>query len=311
MLTTIIKNLQQISNGHLQLSPRNILRPFIQRHRQRPLHLLRLPFSTNSLLLHGFPSSSTQFRNLIPLLSQRYHILAPDLPGFGLTTVPEDFAYTFDNLAAVTSAWIAALALPSFALYIFDYGAPVGLRIALQRPDKVKAIISQNGNAYDEGFGKDFWAPIFALWESSNAEPNREMLQDNILTLPTTKFQYVAGVPTADLPWIDPALTYHHDYLSNLTGEANAKHQLDLFYDYRNNVKQYPQFQEYFRKSQVPILAVWGKGDPAFVPAGADAFKKDSPGATIRFVDAGHFALETKAGEIAGLMLSWLSKIEF
>ncbi|KAL7004399.1 hypothetical protein EMMF5_006018, partial [Cystobasidiomycetes sp. EMM_F5] len=203
------------------------------------------------LLLHGFPSSSTQFRNLIPLLSDAYHILAPDLPGFGLTTYPTDMAFTFDNLAAAISAYLDALRISSFSMYIFDYGAPTGLRVALQRPQAVKAIISQNGNAYEAGFGKDFWKLIFDLWESGNAQKERDTVRDNVLTLNTTRYQYEAGVPPSDIPLIDPALTYYSDYNANIAGRDNQERQLDLFYDYRTNPKElYPKVHEYLKKSQ-------------------------------------------------------------
>ncbi|KAF2173790.1 hypothetical protein M409DRAFT_62047 [Zasmidium cellare ATCC 36951] len=263
------------------------------------------------LLLHGFASSSYQYREFIPLLSDSYHVLAPDIPGFGLTTVPDNFNYTFDNLAAVITAWILALNLSPFALYIFDYGAPVGLRFAIQHPDKIKAIISQNGNAYNEGFGQPFWQPVFNLWNSSNAEAEREVIRNSVLTLETTKYQYTEGVPEADYPLLNPS-AWTFDYLQNIAGENNTEHQVDLFYDYRTNPgTYYPKFHEYFRNSKVPILAVWGKGDPAFIPPGAEAFKQDSPDAVVRFVDSGHFALETKRWEIARIMRGWLTSIGY
>lgn len=264
------------------------------------------------VLLHGFPSSSYQYREFMLLLADSYHVVAPDLPGFGLTTVSEDFEYTFDNLAAVISAWLSQVGISSFAIYIFDYGAPVGLRIATQhaREGNVKAIITQNGNAYKEGFGSDFWKPIFSLWESSNSPSDREYLTKNVLTLATTKFQYTEGTPKEDLPLLNP-LSWHYDYLQNIAGEKNVAHQLDLFFDYRKNVERYPTFQKYFRESQVPILAIWGKGDPAFIPPGAEAFRKDSPNAVVKFVDAGHFALETKRWDIAKTALEWLQHIGY
>ena len=261
------------------------------------------------LLLHGFPSSSSQFRNLIPLLSQSYHILAPDLPGFGLTTYPSDYVFTFDNLALTISAFLTALTINSYAIYIFDYGAPVGLRLALANPSSIKAIVTQNGNAYNEGFGHPFWDPIEALWADPSPQ-NYEALRTGILTLDTTIYQYKAGVPSADLPLINPA-AYTYDYLLNIQTPADQDRQLALFYDYRTNVAKYPDFHAYFRESQVPLLAVWGKGDPAFVPAGAEAFKKDLPRAEVKFVDAGHFALETKVGEIAETILRFLKKIGY
>lgn len=267
------------------------------------------PHLPTLLLLHGFPSSSSQFRHLIPLLSPTHHIIAPDLPGFGLTTVAPDYAYTFDNLALTIRAFLTALAITSYALYIFDYGAPVGLRLALANPAGVKAIISQNGNAYVEGFGHPFWDPIERLWADPSPE-NYATVRAAVLTLPATKYQYEAGVPAGDLPLIDPA-AWTYDYLANVQTPEDQERQLALFYDYRNNVARYPEFQAYFRETQVPLLAVWGRGDPAFVPAGAEAFRRDLPGAEVRFVDAGHFALETKVGEIAGEVVRFLEGVGF
>ena len=261
------------------------------------------------LLLHGFPSSSNQFRNLIPLLSSTYHVIAPDLPGFGLTTYPSDYVFTFDNLALTIGAFLTALNIKSYAVYIFDYGAPVGLRLALANPPSVKAIISQNGNAYVEGLGHPFWDPIETLWADPSPQ-NRETVRAGILNLPVTKFQYEAGVPSSDLPLIDPA-AYTYDFLINVQTPADQDRQLALFYDYRTNVARYPDFQAYFRESQVPLLAIWGKGDPAFVPAGANAFKRDLPKAEVKFLDAGHFALETKVKEIAAQTLEFLKGLGY
>lgn len=260
------------------------------------------------LLLHGFPSDISQFRDLIPMLSNDYHVLAPDLPGFGLTTYPEDFVFTFDNLARAIRAWLTALKINSYAMYIFDYGAPVGLRLALEKPDEVKSIIAQNGNAYDAGFGHPFWDPIEVLWASENGQAARDQLRSTVLTLEITNYQYTAGVPDDDKSLInmDQPRT---DYLANIAGKKNQENQLDLFYDYRTNKAMYPKFHEYFRKSQVPLLAVWGKGDPAFIPPGAEAYKKDLPNAEVHFVDSGHFALETKRWEIAAVMLNFWKKI--
>ena len=261
------------------------------------------------LLLHGFPSSSNQFRNLVPLLSTTYHVLAPDLPGFGLTTYPSDYAFTFDNLSLTISAFLTALNIISYAMYIFDYGAPVGLRLALANPSSIKAIISQNGNAYVEGLGHPFWDPIEALWADPSPQ-NYEIVRKGVLTLEATVYQYTTGVPSDDLPLVNPA-AYTYDYLKNLQTPADQDRQLALFYDYRTNVAKYPAFQAYFRESQVPLLAVWGKNDPAFVPAGAEAFKRDLPRAEVRFVDAGHFALETKVEEIAEETLKFLKRIGY
>lgn len=235
------------------------------------------------LLLMGFPSSSTQYRNFIPLMADDYHILAPDLPGFGLTKVPAGFTYTFDNLALVISAWLKQLGVSSYASYIFDYGAPVGFRLALENPGAVKAMISQNGNAYTEGLGADFWAPIMKLWKEQNSPDVREMLRAAAFTQDSVNFQYYTGVPERDRALVDPQQP-RGDYVQNLTGKENQDRQLDLFYDYRTNVAAYPTWQSYLRESQVPLLAVWGKGDPCFVPAGAEAFKRDVKGAEVHFV---------------------------
>ncbi|KAK3674570.1 hypothetical protein LTR78_005656 [Recurvomyces mirabilis] len=262
------------------------------------------------VLLHGFPSSSTQYRDFIPLMADKYHILAPDLPGFGLTKVPSNFQYTFDNITTVISAWLMALGVTSYAPYLFDYGAPVGFRLALENPAAVKAIITQNGNAYDAGFGQDFWKPIFDLWNTSNSQEVREVLRENILTQATTNYQYYQGVPEQDRALVDPEQPVR-DYLQNLAGEANQEHQLDLFYDYRTNPEMYPKWHEYMRHSQVPLLAVWGKGDPAFIPAGAEAYKKDLPRAQVHLLEAGHFALETKRWEIAELCRKFLAQVQF
>ena len=262
------------------------------------------------LLLHGFPSDSSQFRDLIPLLATFYHVLAPDFPGFGLTTYAEDFVFTFDNIALATSAWLTALQITSFAVYIFDYGAPVGLRLALERPEQLKAIISQNGNAYEEGFGHPFWDPIEALWNSNNSQAARDNLRDNALTLELTNWQYTNGVPHEDQKLVNP-FQPRTDYLLNLVGKKNQENQLDLFYDYRTYKALYPKVHAYFRERQIPLLAIWGKNDPIFVPPGAEAFKKDLPRAEVRFVDAGHFALETRRGEIAQAMLGFLKQVKF
>lgn len=260
------------------------------------------------LLLHGFPSSSTQYRDLAPLLAHKYHIVAPDLPGFGLTTAPPDFNYTFDNLAEVVAGFLAALQISSYAMYVFDYGAPVGWRLAPHNPAAITAIISQNGNAYEEGFDQAFWQPITELWKTNNSVPAREWLRENYLTLAATKQQYTAGFPEPDLPLINPS-DWTLDFLQNELGPENQDRQIDLFYDYRRNVEGYPALHEYFRESQVPLLAIWGEKDPIFLPPGAKAFERDLPNAVIKFVDAGHFALQTKRWEIAGEILDFLGKV--
>ena len=261
------------------------------------------------LLLHGFPSSSNQFPNLIPLLSTTYHVLAADLPGFGLTTFPPEYDFTFDHLALTISAFLTAINIGTYAMYIFDYGAPVGLRLALSNPSSIKAIISQNGNAYVEGLGHPFWDPIEALWADPSPH-NYEIVRNGVLTLEATVYQYTSGVPSDDLALVNPA-AYTYDYLKNVQTPADQDRQLALFYDYRNNVAMYPAFQAYFRESQVPLLAVWGKNDPAFVPAGAEAFKRDLPRAEVKFVDTGHFALETRLEDIAEDTLQFLKRIGY
>jgi pimeloyl-ACP methyl ester carboxylesterase len=183
-------------------------------------------------------------------------------------------------------------------MYVFDYGAAVGWRLALNNPSAITAIISQNGNAYTEGFGQPFWQPIMETWTTNNSDLAREWLRDNYLTLAATKMQYTAGFPDADLSLVNPS-DWTLDFLQNEQGYENQEHQLDLFYDYRRNVDGYPSVHEYFRKSQVPLLAIWGKGDPIFIPPGAEAFKRDLPNAVVKYVDAGHFALQTKRWEIA------------
>jgi pimeloyl-ACP methyl ester carboxylesterase len=250
------------------------------------------------LLLHGFPTSSFMFRDLIPRLADQYRVIAPDLPGFGFTQVPEErkYVYSFDALAATIEAFTNALSLSRYAIYVFDYGAPTGFRLAARYPDRVTAIISQNGNAYEEGLG-DAWGPIRTYW-SAPTEANRDVLRQNILTLETTRWQYTHGVANPDS--VAPE-SYTLD-TALLERPGNKEIQLDLFLDYASNVKLYPKFQEYFRNSKPPLLAIWGKNDPFFIPAGAEAFRKDIPNAQVQFLDTGHFALETHAAEIAAAM---------
>lgn len=254
------------------------------------------------LLLHGFPASSFQFRELIPRLADRYRVIAPDLPGFGFTEVPESrhYRYSFEALAKTVEAFTNALALTRYALYVFDYGAPTGFRLAMARPECVTAIVSQNGNAYEEGLG-DAWAPIRRYWSEPTQE-NREAIRQ-ILNLAGMRREYAHGI--ADPDSIAPE-GYTLD--AALIGRpGNADIQLDLFLDYANNVKLYPAFQEYFRKWKPPLLAIWGKRDPYFIPAGAEAFRRDNPNATVRFLDTGHFALETHVDEIATAMREFLT----
>jgi pimeloyl-ACP methyl ester carboxylesterase len=246
------------------------------------------------LLLHGFPSAGHMFRDLIPLLAERFHLVAPDLPGFGQSDMPsrENFNYTFDNLAKAISRFTEVIGLARFAIYIFDYGAPVGLRIAVKHPERITAIISQNGNAYEEG-SSEGWNPIQAYWREPT-QANRDVLR-SFLTPETTRFQYTHGV--ADPSLVSPDGSSLDDHYLARPGAHQV--QLDLFLDYASNVALYPAFQAYFRNHQPPFLAVWGKNDPFFLPAGAEAFKRDLPHAEIHFFETGHFALETHAAEIA------------
>jgi pimeloyl-ACP methyl ester carboxylesterase len=254
------------------------------------------------VLLHGFPTSSHMFRDLIPLLAGRFHLVAPDFPGFGQSDMPEREAYdyTFANIANTISGFIENIGAKKFAIYIFDYGSPVGLRVALQMPDRISAIISQNGNAYEEGLSSG-WDPIRAYWQDAS-QANRDALR-MFLKPETTTFQYTHGVPDPSV--VSPDGRSLDDFY---LARPNADEvQLDLLKDYASNVALYPQFQEYFRKYQPPLLAVWGKNDPFFLPAGAEAFKRDIPKAQVHFYDTGHFALETHAAEIATMIRDFLA----
>jgi pimeloyl-ACP methyl ester carboxylesterase len=252
------------------------------------------------LLLHGFPTSSHMFRDLIPLLADRLHIAAPDLPGFGLSPSPGG-RLTFDRIAQTIDRFTERVGFDRYAVYVFDYGAPTGFRLAVKHPERISAIISQNGNAYVEGLSEG-WNPIRAYWKE-NSQANREALRA-LLTPETTAWQYTHGVadPTAVSP---DGYSLDNFYLSR-PGIADV--QLDLFGDYQSNVALYPTFQEYFRAHRPPLLAAWGKNDPFFLPAGAEAFKRDLPEAVVRFFDAGHFALETHAGEIAATIREFLTR---
>ncbi|MFP7654789.1 alpha/beta fold hydrolase [Chryseobacterium proteolyticum] len=256
------------------------------------------------LLLHGFPTSSHMFRNLIPKLNDQYHIIAPDLPGFGFSDAPDSdhFSYTFDNLARIMQRFIDRLELKRFALYIFDYGAPTGLRLALANPEKITGIISQNGNAYEEGLS-DSWSSIRKYWEDPTPE-NRKLLSD-FTSEKMTKFQYQEGVK--DLSLIAPESYALDQHFLNRPGMNDI--QIDLMLDYRSNVALYPEFQAYFRKYQPRFLAAWGKYDPFFLPPGAEAYKKDIPDAIVKFYETGHFALETHAEEISNDIREFLKDL--
>lgn len=262
------------------------------------------PSAPVMLLLHGFPSSSHMFRDLIPLLAAHYRVIAPDLPGFGFTEVPEarGYSYSFDNLAITMEHFVDALKLTRYALYVFDYGAPVGFRLAVAQPQRVSALASQNGNAYLEGLG-DAWAPIRAYWAEPTAA-NREVIRNAVLSLEGTRYQYLHGVEKAEL--VAPE-SWMLDLLL-MQRPGNDDIQLDLFLDYRNNLTLYPQFQAFFKTAQVPTLVIWGKHDPFFIPPGAHAYKTDNPNAVVELLDTGHFALETHAEHIAQRILAVLPR---
>jgi pimeloyl-ACP methyl ester carboxylesterase len=256
------------------------------------------------LLLHGFPTAGHMFRDLIPRLVNRYRVIAPDLPGFGNTkSAPRgEFDYTFDNLARVVEGFLAALRLDHYALYIFDYGAPTGLRVALAHPERVTAIISQNGNAYLEGLS-DAWGPWQTYWREPTVE-HREACRDSLLPETIRDWQYLHG---ADPDRVSPdGYTLDIAYMARPGADEI---QLDLILDYRSNVALYPSFQAYFREWQPPFLAAWGKNDPAFIPAGAHAYRRDLPDAEVHLLDTGHFALETHSEEIAKLILEFLARV--
>jgi pimeloyl-ACP methyl ester carboxylesterase len=257
------------------------------------------PDAPKLLLLHGFPTSSHMFRDLIPLLTDRFHIVAPDLPGFGLSDPSRPS--TFERIAEIIDRLTELIGFDRYAVYVFDYGAPTGFRIAVKHPERITAIISQNGNAYEEGLS-DGWKPIRAYWQEASPA-NRDALRV-FLKPETTLWQYTQGV--ADRASVSPdGHSLDNFYLAR---QGAAELQLDLLGDYRTNVALYPLFQEYFRKHKPRLLAVWGKNDPFFLPAGAEAFKRDNPNAVVRFFDTGHFALETHAGEIAATIREFLTR---
>ena len=262
------------------------------------------PTAPAILLLHGFPTSSHMFRDLIPLLAPHFHVIAPDLPGFGFSDAPRtsDFHYTFERLADVMERFTETLGMSRYALYIFDYGAPVGLRLAIRHPERITAIVSQNGNAYEEGLSAG-WNPIQKYWEDPSLE-NRTALKA-FLAPASIKWQYTQGANESRVApesyALDSAL---------LARPGNEDIQLDLFLDYASNVKLYPRFQDYFRTHRPPTLAVWGHSDPFFLPAGAHAFKRDNPDARVEFFDTGHFALETHHAEIGARIVEYLTALE-
>ncbi|MEQ9872923.1 alpha/beta hydrolase [Pectobacterium brasiliense] len=259
------------------------------------------PSSPSILLLHGFAASSYMFRELIPALAENYHVIAPDLPSFGFTESPgsDEYDYTFDNLAKTIDRFTEQLRLPRYAIMVHDYGAPVGWRLATAHPDRITVIISQNGNAYEEGLAQG-WDAIRRYWQSPTAE-NRAALHD-FPTAASVKWQYLEGVSDTSLVSPD-GYTLEGVHVSR---PGNADIQLDLLLDYASNVQRYPEFQTYFREKQPPLLAVWGRHDPYFLPAGAEAWKRDIPHADIRFYDTGHFALETHANDIIPVIHAFL-----
>ena len=256
------------------------------------------------LLLHGFPTAGHMFRDLVPLLAPHYRVIAPDLPGFGQTRAPArgTFSYTFDNLARVIDGFTEALKLDRYALYVFDYGAPTGFRLAMAHPERITAIVSQNGNAYLEGLS-DAWGPWQTYWRDPTPE-HRENCRDSLSPETIREWQYLLGS--------DPHRVSPDGYTLDIAYMARPgadEIQLDLILDYRSNVAKYPEFQAYFREHQPPLLAVWGRNDPAFIPAGAHAYLRDLPKAEIHLLDTGHFALETHAQDIGEFMHSFLGPI--
>jgi len=262
------------------------------------------PSRPTVLLLHGFPTSSHMYRNLIPQLADRWHVVAPDLPGFGFSAVParETFGYSFEAITQVIERFTEVLGLTRFAVMVFDYGAPVGFRLALRHPERIAAIITQNGNACEEGLSEG-WNPIRAYWQDP-VEANRAALR-GFLAPEATRWQYAHGVHDETL--LAPEAWTLDQALLDRPGVAEI--QLDLFLDYRSNVVLYPSIQRYLRTHQPPLLAVWGRNDPFFLPAGAEAFRRDLPDAEIHLLDAGHFALETRGAEIGGLIRDFLARV--
>ena len=257
------------------------------------------------VLLHGFPTSSHMFRDLVPALADRYHVIAPDHLGFGLSDAPsvDEFDYTFDALTGLTEGLLESLGINKYAMYVQDYGAPIGWRLALHNPSAITAIISQNGNAYDAGFVEDFWKTVRAYQEQPTPENESPLRQ--FLTLDATRWQYVTGVPDETL--VNPE-AWHHDY-ALLSRPGNDEVQLKLFRDYATNSPMYPLVHEYFRSSRVPLLAVWGRGDEIFRPAGAHAFADDLPDAEVHLLDGGHFLLESALDEATELIRNFLDKV--
>lgn len=262
------------------------------------------PDAPTIVLLHGFPTSSYMFRQLIPILADRYHVVAPDMLGFGLSDAPavDEFDYTFDALASLTAGLLRSLGVGRYAIYVQDYGAPIGWRLALADPSAITAVVSQNGNAYDAGFVDDFWKAVWAYQDRPS--PENEAPLRGFLSLEATRWQYVTGV--ADETLVDPE-SWHHDY-ALLSRAGNDEIQLALFRDYATNPPLYPKVHDYFRQSAVPLLAVWGRGDEIFGPAGATAFADDLPDAEIHLLAGGHFLLESALADVAALLVDFLGR---
>jgi pimeloyl-ACP methyl ester carboxylesterase len=263
------------------------------------------PTDPTLVLLHGFPTSSYMFRNLVPALADRYHLIAPDHLGFGLSDAPsvDEFDYTFDALTELTEGLLHAIGVDRYAIYVHDYGAPIGWRLALHNPSAITAIISQSGNAYDAGFVESFWKTVRAYQDQPDAENESAVRQ--FLTLDAARWQYLTGV--ADETLVNPE-SWHHDY-ALISRPGNDLVQLTLFLDYATNAPLYPRVHEYFRTSGVPLLAVWGRGDEIFGPAGAEAFADDLPDADIHLLDGGHFLLESALSDVAGLIRRFLARV--
>lgn len=257
------------------------------------------------VLLHGFPTSSYMFRHLVPALADGYHVVAPDHLGFGLSDAPsvEEFDYTFDALTTLTAGLLRTLGIDRYGMYVQDYGAPIGWRLALNDPTAITAIITQNGNGYDAGFVEGFWKTVWDYQRSQNRESEAAVRQ--FFTLEATRWQYLTGVPDETL--VDPG-SWYHDY-ALISRPGNDKVQLKLFLDYATNAPLYPRLHEYFRASKLPLLAVWGRGDEIFGPAGAEAFSEDLPDAEIHLLDGGHFLLESAQDEVAGLIRAFLARL--
>jgi pimeloyl-ACP methyl ester carboxylesterase len=262
------------------------------------------PDASVLVLLHGFPTSSYMFRHLIPALADRYHVIAPDHLGFGLSDAPavSEFDYTFDALTALTAGLLRSLGIDRYAMYVQDYGAPIGWRLALADPAAITAIVSQNGNGYDAGFVESFWKTVWDYQTEKTTETEAAVRQ--FLTLEATRWQYLTGVPDETL--VDPE-SWYHDY-GLISRPGNDEVQLTLLRDYATNSPLYPRLHEYFRASRVPLLAVWGRGDEIFGPAGAQAFADDLPDAEIHLLDGGHFLLESAPAETTALIRAFLAK---